>query len=422
MVPERSNRVHLAEGPRTLGDLGDAFARRRLADPALGRQPVAYACAGMAEAIGAAAALAERPLDALLLPAERLAPDVGALLLSRGWAVQRPNGRLESPPTPAPAEPGRVSLLTSGTTGTPKLVPHRWETLFTLRRLHEARPMRWLLTYQGGTYAWFQMVTLALFVRGQELVAGDEPDPAGLLALAGRHGANAISSTPTFWRFALLTADPAVLGALAFEQVTLGGERVDQAVLDQLHARFPRARLSHIYASTEVGAAIVVHDGREGFPAAWLAEADAPADPAAVQLRIEDGRLLVRSPYAARGSAGWIDTDDAVERRGDRVLVTGRRGATIINVGGLKVSAHAVEERLLGHPAVAWCRVWPKVSGLVGALVAADVVLRPGLDRDEAEAALARHAAAALPEHAVPRFWRILDAIPMTGNRKSEVA
>ncbi|HTR97852.1 MAG TPA: AMP-binding protein [Candidatus Acidoferrales bacterium] len=422
MVPERANRIHLAAGSSTVGELGDAFARRRLNDPALGEQPVAFACAGAEEAIGAAAALADRPFDALLLPLERLTPDVLALLAAQGWGVQDAQGRLTRPARAATAEPGRVTLLTSGTTGTPKLVPHRWETLFTLRRAGEARPMRWLLTYQSGTYAWFQMVTLALFVRGQELVAGDEPDPAGLLALAAGQGANAISSTPTFWRFALLTTDTAMLDALAFEQLTLGGERVDQAVLDQLHARFPRARLSHIYASTEVGAAIVVHDGREGFPAAWMSPPDAPADPSAVQFRVEDGRLLVRSPYASPAGEGWVDTGDEVEHRGDRILVTGRRGATLINVGGLKVAPHAVEEVLLHHADVAWCRVRGQASRLVGALVAADVVLRPGADAAAAEQALARHAAAHLPEHAVPRLWTILDAIPMTGNRKSEVA
>jgi acyl-coenzyme A synthetase/AMP-(fatty) acid ligase len=315
-----------------------------------------------------------------------------------------------------------VSLLTSGTTGAPKLVPHRWETLFTLRRLQGGRALRWLLTYQPGTYAWFQMVTLALFVPEQDLVAGEEEDPARLLALGAARGATAVSATPTFWRFALLTADPATLRDLRLEQITLGGERVDQAVLDLLHARFPAARLTHIFASTEVGAAIVVHDGREGFPAAWLVAADAPAVPDAVQLRIEDGTLRVRSPHASRAHAGWADTGDAVELRGDRVLITGRADSAVINVGGLKIAARDVEEVLLRHPAVAWCRVYARRSPLVGSLVAADVVLRPGADRAAAEQELARHAAAALPEHGVPRFWRVLDAIPMTDNRKSEVA
>jgi len=420
--PGGTARLVTSRGTHAIAALAQAFASRRLAPLGTPAHAVALVCAEGEEAVAAAAALAATGLDGVIVPAERMGDAVRAVLEAGGCAVQMPGGALApAPGSAAPAVPGRVRLLTSGTTGVPKLVPHTWESLFTLRRAGVVQPQRWLVTYQAGTYAWFQMVTMALFLAGQDLVLSDDESPAGLLAAAATLGATAISATPTFWRYAGLTATPESLAALAPKQLTLGGERIDAAVLEWLRAQFPNARLTHIYASSEVGAAIVVHDGREGFPAAWLVAADAPPSADAVQLRIEDGILWVRSPHASTALAGWVNTGDRVERRDDRVVIVGRESTAVINVGGMKIAPHAVEDVLLLHPAVAWCRVYARASALVGALVAADVVLRDPAAAGDAEGELARHAAARLPEYAVPRLFRFLGAIPMTGNRKSEV-
>jgi acyl-coenzyme A synthetase/AMP-(fatty) acid ligase len=416
-----ANRILTAAGEGPLGDVGARFVDERIAPLRSRAGPVAFVCGTAEEGVGIAAALAVTGTDALILPRERLTGEVGTILAEEGFAVDPGDGKpVIEPAVPAPAVTGRISLLTSGTTGKPKVIHHRWETLFTQKRVDGVPAHRWLLTYQPGTYAWFQMVTLALFVSGQDLVVGEAQAPGDHLALAAHHGATAISSTPTFWRYALLQADPAVVASVPFRQITLGGEPVDQAILDQVRARFPAARITHIYASTEVGAAIVVNDAREGFPAAWLADADEQRG--RIVLKIHDGTLWVRSRHASLDHRGWVDTGDSVERHGDRVLIVGRRDSSFINVGGMKLSSYAVERALLDHPRVAWCRVRARPSPLVGSLVAADIVLRGAtLSPLEAETELTRHARGRLPEHAVPRLWRILDAIPVTPAHKAEV-
>jgi acyl-coenzyme A synthetase/AMP-(fatty) acid ligase len=424
MQPRSENLVVSDASEATVGELADRFERERIAPLGSVEAPVAYGCATTEEGVAAAAALARTGLDGLIVPAERLTEDVREVLAGAGFAVDA-DGRsaLVAPPVAAAPVAGRVSLLTSGTTGVPKVLRHRWDTLFTQKRAHALPENRWLLTYQTGTYAWFQMVTLALFVPGQQLLLGERLEPAHLLGLAARHGATAISSTPTFWRYALLRTDPDVVDRLTLRQISLGGERVDQAILDQLRARFPAARITHIYASTEVGAAIVVNDGREGFPAAWLDDGDADGGERPVRVRVQDGTLHVRSRHASTDHGGWVDTGDSVELRDDRVIVIGRRDTSFINVGGMKVTTYAVERALLENPDVAWCRVGAQRSALVGSLVAADVVLRtPGQSPLAAESELARHARTRLPEHAVPRLWRILDAIPVTGNLKTQIS
>ncbi len=438
--PEIGNRVHSPEGSFPIGSLPERIPS--LHTPDLPPPPLALLCTRAEEAIGAAAWASRTGTDIVILPEHRLTPHVRSLLLESGYAlVHLGTGASELPATARDARPGQVGILTSGTTGPPKLVAHSWDTLRTLRTDRGSR-LRWLLVYESGTYAWFQVVTMALFLDGQDLVVPASADPEEVLLFGTATGADAISSTPTFWRILLFREPPERIARLPLRQITLGGERVDQALLDRLRALFPAARLTHIYASSEVGASIVVSDGREGFPKAWLESEGGPEpaasreqgapttprtgepSPARPRLLVREDRLLVASPYAALGAAGFVDTGDLVEFRGDRVVVVGRAGETIINVGGLKVSAVEVEQALLEHEQVAWCRVYPRTAPLVGQIVAADVVLRipeAGEDARQAERALSAHLHGRVREAAIPRLWKFLEAIPVTEALKSPV-
>ena len=56
-----------------------------------------------------------------------------------------------------------------------------------------------------------------------------------------------VSGTPTLWR-ALLVALGSKAATLPLRQITLGGEAVDQAILDRLANLYPGASITHIYA------------------------------------------------------------------------------------------------------------------------------------------------------------------------------
>jgi acyl-coenzyme A synthetase/AMP-(fatty) acid ligase len=323
-------------------------------------------------------------------------------------------------PAGRPGEPGRLWLLTSGSTGRPTRVGHTLASLTTVRGEQPARV--WLCPYSVGTYAWWQLVTLGLTRAGQDLVMVEPDELDDWPALAVAHGVTAASGTPTFWRRALLR-DPAALARVPLAQVTLGGEPVDQAVLDQLRAIFPAARVSWIYASSEVGASIVVHDGRAGFPAAWLDRAGRDRHGLGrPMLSVRDGELVITSPHHGLGLAGEVRTGDRALIVDGRVMITGRRDRDEINVGGAKVSAGAVRDVLQAHPAVAWARVTGRRAPLVGSVVVAEVVVADGsasAGPDEIE--LSRWCAARLPEHGVPRRFSFLAGIPTTEALKTHV-
>jgi acyl-CoA synthetase (AMP-forming)/AMP-acid ligase II len=268
------------------------------------------------------------------------------------------------------------------------------------------------LPYSPGTYAWWQLVTLSLSQPGQDLVCVEPDELDRWPERASREGVTAVSATPTFWRQALWSSGPA-LRELQLVQVTLGGEPVDQAVLNSLRETFPGARISWIYASSEAGASIAVHDGLAGFPQAWLSE----ARPGRPVLRVEGDELVIESPHHGAGLAGVIRTGDRVTIADGRVHIVGRLAGDEINVGGSKVSAATVRDVLQTHPAVAWASVRGRRAPIVGTIVAADVVLSRQVD----EAELVAHCQRSLPDYAVPRRFRFLDEIPVKETLKSDV-
>lgn len=350
--------------------------------------------------------------EMLLVARQRMEPTLRAELLDAGFAVVE-GDHVEPSTRPRAGEDGRLWLLTSGSTGRPKRIGHTLRSLTTVAG--DLEPRRWLCPYSPGTYAWWQVVTLALASPDQDLVVVDPTALEGWAEAAARYGVTAASGTPTFWRQTLM-AQKEHLAAVPLEQITLGGEPVDQAVLDQLAATFPHARISWIYASSELGATIVVHDGRAGFPEEWL-DREAPGRP---RLSVRDGELVIASPHHGEGLAGEVATGDAVLVEDGRVVITGRISSDEINVGGAKVSAGVVRGVLQAHPDVVWAQVRGRRSPMVGNLVVADLVLAEGVANNrETTAAITAWCAERLPEYGVPRMLKVLDEIPVTATGKS---
>lgn len=336
------------------------------------------------------------------------------LLREDGFAIVEEEGT-EPPLASRPVDPGCVWLLTSGSTGRPKRVAHTLASLTTVGG--DQPPRRWLCPYVPGTYAWWQLVTLSLTRPGQDVVFVEQDQLPSWPDLALAEGVTAASGTPTFWRQALWLSG-STLASVPLLQVTLGGEPVDQAVLDQLRNVFPAARISWIYASSEAGASVVVHDGKAGFPRAWL-EREAPGRP---RLSVQDDELLIEPSSGARGIDGVLRTGDRVRVEGDRVYITGRTASDEINVGGSKASAGAVRDVLLAHPGVRWAQVRGRRAPLVGQVVVADVVVSSGGSLAPVdEPTLQRWCADRLPPYAVPRRLSFLQAIPIKETLKSDV-
>ena len=318
-------------------------------------------------------------------------------------------------------------LLTSGTTGRPKMVVHTLASLSGAMRggRSPGDPAVWSTFYDIRRYGGLQIFLRALLGGGSMVLSSAQESTADFLIRAGAHGVTHISGTPSHWRRALMS--PSVR-RITPRYVRLSGEIADQAILDHLRAFFPNAGITHAFASTEAGVAFDVGDGLAGFPASLIGRQNAD-----VEMKVEDGSLRIRSartasrylghedgPLADRD--GFVDTGDMLERRGDRYHFVGRRGG-IINVGGSKVHPEEVEAVINGHPHVRMSLVRTRKNPITGALVVADVVLR-----EEPEAANGRVAELeheimqrcreTLARHKVPAAIRFVSALAVTPSGK----
>jgi acyl-coenzyme A synthetase/AMP-(fatty) acid ligase len=269
-------------------------------------------------------------------------------------------------------------LLTSGTTGRPKMVLH---TLASLAGAIEASESHtdviWGTFYDIRRYGGLQIYLRAVLTRSSLLLAGAQELAGNYLQRAGEAGVTHISGTPSHWRRALMSPDA---NRIAPRYIRLSGEIADQAILNSLRSFYPNAEISHAFATTEAGVAFDVRDALSGFPASML------TDTSGVDLKVVDATLRIRSsrtaerylgenPPALQDSEGFVDTGDVLELRDGRYHFQGRRDG-VINVGGLKVHPEEVEAVLNRHPQVRLSLVKTKKNPITGALVVADVLLK----------------------------------------------
>jgi acyl-coenzyme A synthetase/AMP-(fatty) acid ligase len=310
--------------------------------------------------------------------------------------------------------PSQVVVATSGTSGPPKLVDHSWDSLLAAARLAEQwHGLGWLLVYDATRWAGLQVWLQAVLTAGRAVVPASR-DPDVVVKAIGEEQVSILPATPTLLRRLIASADRAALAGLKIDRITLGGEAADAQLLEQAKELFPGAKITHVYATTELGEVFRVTDGKAGFPAEWLSK---PL-PGGVRISMRrDGELLVQ---LSRDTAE-VGTGDLVERKGNRFEFTGRRGDVIV-VGGAKVYPKRVEELLRGVPGVADARVHGMPSAITGELVAAEIVVSEPLPEpstaDQVRAAALAVCRERLEPHAVPRVLDIVKKLVTTSAGK----
>src|SRR6201992_612482 len=313
-------------------------------------------------------------------------------------------------------------MLTSGTSGVPKIAAHTLEAL-TGAILADG-PSRssaavWATFYDIRRYGGLQIFLRAIVGGGSIVLSSPHEALGDHVERLQARGVTHISGTPSHWRKLLMSGAAAKFSP---RYVRLSGEIADQAVLDGLRAAFPLASIGHAYAATEAGLGFAVTDGREGFPAGIVG-----VDRDGVEMKVEDGSLRIRSRRTAHayigraasalsGADGFVDTGDMVELRGDRYHFVGRRGG-IINIGGLKVHPEEIEAVVNRQPEVRMARAKSRRSPITGAIVFVDVILPedadPGLI-DQIRAKIMVDCKASLAPHKVPAVIKFVPSLDIT--------
>jgi acyl-CoA synthetase (AMP-forming)/AMP-acid ligase II len=355
----------------------------------------------MAE-LGATAAVSVE--DDGLIRVEPPAPEVA----TAGAAPLRARGHVR---TAGPS----IYVLTSGTTGRPKAARHTMDTLCADVRYRESFVgQRWMLGFPLSHFAGLQVVAQCICNAGT-LVLPEDFTPRAARAALERHRPVFLNATPTYLRQLLLSSSMDSWSNSSLRSITLGGEITDQRLLDALQLTIPDIKVTHIYASTETGAAIWVRDGRAGFDRTLID---------GERLRIVDGELEIRRSSRSMldqlvpgVSTDWIATGDLVEVDGDRVRFIGRRGDAI-NTGGFKVPPALVESVIRESGNVREAVVVGHASSLVGHLLKAKLVLVDGADPAAVFREVRELCSARLPRHMVPRLFECIDTVELTPSQK----
>jgi long-chain acyl-CoA synthetase len=293
-----------------------------------------------------------------------------------------------------------IVIFTSGSTGRAKAALHSIERF--LRKFDRpGRALRTLAFLQFDHVAGVDTLLYTL-VAGGGVVVPVERDPNRICALIEAAGVQVLSASPSFLRllWASGAAEGRNLSSLAV--ITYGSEPMDAATLLRVNQLFPAVRISQKYGTTETGAPRTVSRSSDSL---WL-----QIRSEGVETQVRGGILWIRSEGTFLGylnapipfdADGWYCTGDLVEQDGEWMRVLGREG-DIINVGGEKVSPVEVEQMILELDQIASVAVSGRAHPLMGQIVTAQVVLRPGFDARTAEALVRRHCLSRLPRHKVP--------------------
>ena len=160
-------------------------------------------------------------------------------------------------------------LLTSGTTGLPKLVVHTLASLAgAIANVGTPRSSAvWSTFYDIRRYGGLQIFLRAILTGTSLVLSSAQESTADFLIGPALTGVTHISGTPSHWRRALMSPSAHLI---APQYVRLSGEIADQAILNHLQSFYPQARVAHAFASTEAGVAFDVTDGLAGFPASLI--------------------------------------------------------------------------------------------------------------------------------------------------------
>lgn len=336
---------------------------------------------------------------------------------------------------PRVAAPGRIVLLTSGTTGTPKGVPREpelrsavgvWVTILDRTRLRTGSRISVAMPMFHGLGLGMLMLTIAL---GGTVLTHREFDAEAALAQASLHRADAFTAVPVVLaRILELPERVRARNPVPHLRVVISsGDRLDPTLGQRFMDTYGDI-LYNGYGSTEVGIGSLATpaDLREapetvgrpvaGCPVRILNKSDRPVGPR-VTGRIFVGGELAGGGYTDGGAKAAKTVVDGMTSTGDmgyldnagRLFIVGREDDMIIS-GGENVYPRAVENALAQHPAIADNAVIGVPDERFGQRLAAFVVAQPGSEIDVPQ--LRDYLKSRVSRFEQPRDINIVDGIP----------
>jgi acyl-CoA synthetase (AMP-forming)/AMP-acid ligase II len=335
----------------------------------------------------------------------------------------------------APAQQGRTTILTSGTTGTPKGANRSVSGLDPIGALLSKIPFRARSVTVNGPpmfHAWGFANFLLGLAMSSTLVLRRKFDPQTALEDVARHRADALVMVPVMLQ-RILDLDEDELARYdtsSLRVVALSGSALTAQLVERGLDAFGDV-LYNLYGSTEVAWATIATPedlgaapGTAGRPPRGtilkLFDDDGNEVPDGERGRIFVGNEMLFEGYTGGGSKDMIDglmaTGDVGHLdEGGRLFIDGRDDDMIVS-GGENVFPAEIEDTIAGHPDVVEAAVIGVADPDFGQRLKAFVVARDGAQLTEA--AVKDHVKSNLARYKVPREVELIDELPRNATGK----
>jgi len=303
-----------------------------------------------------------------------------------------------------------IVLYTSGTTGRPKRVAHKLDSITRGTKVSEKyRENVWAFAYNPTHFAGLQVFFQAFYNQNPMIYIFDV-NRKEVENVLRRYNVTHISATPTFYRSILPYIREVVPSV---ERATMGGEKYDKNLEAQLLKVFPNADVRNVYASTEAGSIF-----------------SAKGDIFSISPRIadkvrfaEDGELLIHKSLLGESDTfqldeDWYRTGDIVEMIDESHFKFVSRKTEMINIGGYKVNPHEVEDEIKKIDGVVDVIVKARSNRITGNILVAEVKINDGIDKREKEKEITKILEKRLQSWKIPRIFTFVDNIELTRSGK----
>ncbi|MFI0925006.1 fatty acid--CoA ligase family protein [Streptomyces sp. NPDC021012] len=327
------------------------------------------------------------------------------------------HGRLGDP------DAAGLVLLSSGSTGAPKVILHSLDVLVgeklekRPRRRENALNILMVLMFDhiGGINS-----LLSTLLVGGTAVLPRQRTPDEICALIERHRILVLPTSPTYLNLIMVGGYHRVHDLSSLRLITYGTEPMSEELLLRVRRTFPGVRLLQTFGTSETGIATTTS---ESSTSTYFKISDA-----GVEYRIVDGELQLRSRTQFLGYLNyyddsltedrWFRTGDLVEEAADGFLRIKGRAKEVINVGGEKLLPLELESVLMGSPLVEDCVVYGRPNAITGQSVCVDIKPTGELTR----AALRKHVteflAGRVEPFKIPSKINVVDTIAMSDRMK----
>ena len=297
----------------------------------------------------------------------------------------------------------RVTLFTSGTTGTPKTITHSLQSITRHVQISESHCNDvWGFAYNPTHIAGLQ-VFLQSILNKNTLVYLFKKHIDTIVKLICATNVTHISAAPTFYR-----QIPKGVSFPNVSRVTSGGEKMDVDTKNGLISLFPNAKYRNVYASTEAGTIFTSkEDIFEIIPSLVN------------KVKIDNQEILIHKSLIGQAediNSDWFRTGDIVEiisHNPIRFRIK-HRADDLINVGGLQINPHEVEDQIKQMSGVIDVVVYGKSNSIIGNILCADVV------GEVTELAILTFLRNRLQRNKIPRIVTVVNEISVgkTGKKK----